>query len=393
LNLLFISPSNAIGGAERSLYEMVRYLHSQGHQVFVALPPSDDPSFTTLLRPFVAGCLYLPFMPLNLLRNLSVTAVLKGWFKRIIRSRGAWLYSVPRLVQFIKNQQIELVYTNTMLVLDGAIAARLCGIPHVQHVREITGYGKGALYALPLQTRPLRFKNWAGKLHRSVIANSEYVATEQAAYFPMEKTAVLYNMVEVPKQSPRDRLFPNTLGMVANVTSKVKNHLFFVKVAALLAPRFPDLKFVVYGKLPPADDPYLQTLHTAIQQYSLQERWEFKGVCQDPLPMYASIGVLLHPYPFETFGRIYLEAMSHGVPIVAAAGGGALELVRHNQTGLLFDENNVEQAAAQVEFLWNTPETCARLSRAGMAFVATFRPETIGPTLSALLSSASSARS
>lgn len=373
MNILFISPSNTIGGAERSLYEMLKYLHGQGHNLFVALPPSNEREFEHLLRPYVSGLLFIPLMPVNCLSGLSFFQSLKGWTKRLLDSRGAWLYSVPRLIRFIRRHRIDRVHTNTLLVLDGAFAARWAGVPHVQHVREITGYGAGALYALPLQKRPQWFKRWAGKLHHLIIANSKYVAAAHAAFFPSDKIRVCYNIVETGEIAARDGFHPLTLGMVANVSSRVKNHLLFIRVAALLAPRFPDLRFYIYGKMPPAADPYRQSLEQAVVRYGLQKKLYFKGVCNDPVAMYGNLGALLHPYPYETFGRIYVEAMGHGLPVVAAAGGGATELISNDETGLLFTPDDAEQAALLLENLLTTPELYARLSRNGIRHAQTFR--------------------
>jgi glycosyltransferase involved in cell wall biosynthesis len=52
---------------------------------------------------------------------------------------------------------------------------------------------------------------------------------------------------------------------------------------------------------------------------------------------YASSDIFVFPAVNETFGNVVLEAMSSGLPVVAAAKGGQLDLVNHKQTGLLFD--------------------------------------------------------
>ena len=51
--------------------------------------------------------------------------------------------------------------------------------------------------------------------------------------------------------------------------------------------------------------------------------------------MYASADVFCFPSTTDTFGQVLLEAGASGLPVVAAAAGGALELVAHGYTGLL----------------------------------------------------------
>ena len=68
---------------------------------------------------------------------------------------------------------------------------------------------------------------------------------------------------------------------------------------------------------------------------------------------------------FETFGMVVAEAMLLGVPVIASRIGGLPFVVDEGATGLLFEPGNVGELMMQVRRLWENPELCKRMGRAG----------------------------
>lgn len=68
---------------------------------------------------------------------------------------------------------------------------------------------------------------------------------------------------------------------------------------------------------------------------------------------------------FESFGIVAAEAMSHGIPVVASRIGALAETVQDGVTGLLFDVGDACDLALKLRALWDDPERCRRLGRAG----------------------------
>jgi glycosyltransferase involved in cell wall biosynthesis/predicted metal-dependent phosphoesterase TrpH len=71
--------------------------------------------------------------------------------------------------------------------------------------------------------------------------------------------------------------------------------------------------------------------------------------------VYASADVFCFPSTSDTFGQVLLEAAASGLPAIAAAIGGALELVRHGQTGLLVPPDDPGSLAAAIQELAMLP--------------------------------------
>ncbi|MEU6842976.1 glycosyltransferase family 1 protein [Streptomyces sp. NPDC046716] len=86
--------------------------------------------------------------------------------------------------------------------------------------------------------------------------------------------------------------------------------------------------------------------------------------------IYASLDVFVHTGPFETFCQTVQEAMASGVPVIAPAAGGPLDLVAHGTTGLLVPPGDAGAVHDAVARLAADPGLRAAYGAAGRAAVA-----------------------
>lgn len=82
---------------------------------------------------------------------------------------------------------------------------------------------------------------------------------------------------------------------------------------------------------------------------------------------YRAANILVHSAVEETFGNVVAEAMACGTPVVAASGGGVVELIRHGCTGLIVPPHQAAQLAEAISQLLDGPELCARIGAAAAA--------------------------
>ncbi|MFJ3671616.1 glycosyltransferase family 4 protein [Streptomyces sp. NPDC090106] len=85
--------------------------------------------------------------------------------------------------------------------------------------------------------------------------------------------------------------------------------------------------------------------------------------------IFASFDVFAHTGPFETFCQTVQEAMASGVPVIAPAVGGPLDLVAHGHTGLLVPPGDADAVRDAVRALAADPQLRAAYGAAGRAMV------------------------
>ncbi|WP_431974265.1 glycosyltransferase family 4 protein [Micromonospora haikouensis] len=135
------------------------------------------------------------------------------------------------------------------------------------------------------------------------------------------------------------------------------------KRADLLAAtaRLPGVRVVVAG-----DGPARRHLERALPGVT------FLGVQQGAAlaRLYASLDVFVHTGPHETFGQTIQEAAASGVPVVAPASGGPVDLVQPGVTGLLVPPGDPVALADAVAELAADPARRAAYGAAARALVA-----------------------
>ena len=147
-----------------------------------------------------------------------------------------------------------------------------------------------------------------------------------------------------------------------------------IRALALLAPRYPDLRYAIAGQ-----GPERAALEQLARSEGVADRVRFlSGLDDDFLPLaYALASVYVGASrqtarDVEGFGIALLEAQAAGIPVVAGQSGGIPDAVQDGVTGLLTDPEDPGGVAAAVAGLLDDPARARQFGAAGRAAVEQF---------------------
>jgi glycosyltransferase involved in cell wall biosynthesis len=241
--------------------------------------------------------------------------------------------------------------------LSGLVAARLLDIPVVGSFHtELGPYTLHLTHDLLVAQAMDLWVDWFYRQCRLVLAPTTAVADALRARGHRE-VAVWGRGVDSDRFAPRRRnpeLRDHLLGdghvllLSVGRLSHEKRIDVLLEAYRQLSEHTPSARLIVVG-----DGPARASLEEQAPG-GVQFLGELRG---DSLAqVYASADVFCFPSTTDTFGQVLLEASASGLPTVAAAAGGALELVEHRSTGLLVSPDDpIALAAALVELVDDIP--------------------------------------
>jgi glycosyltransferase involved in cell wall biosynthesis len=135
------------------------------------------------------------------------------------------------------------------------------------------------------------------------------------------------------------------VGMIARMNAEYKNHRGFLRAAKLLCEKLPNTHFVIAG-----DGPLRVELEGEAAALGLQDRVRFLGDRRDVPAVLHSLDVAVVPSASESLSNVMLEAMAAGVPVVATAVGGSIEIGAEGRAVLVpaHDEHALAEGLARV---------------------------------------------
>jgi glycosyltransferase involved in cell wall biosynthesis len=143
---------------------------------------------------------------------------------------------------------------------------------------------------------------------------------------------------------------------------EIKRPELFLEILSRVAGGVPEARGLLVGGL---EENRRKWLESVARDCNVAERIWFAGEQRAMSPWYRTMRVYTHTSRSEGFPKTALEAMAHGLPVVAFRVGGLPEAVAHEETGFLCEPDDREGFARRVAELLVSPGRAAEMGRAG----------------------------
>ncbi len=151
-----------------------------------------------------------------------------------------------------------------------------------------------------------------------------------------------------------------------------KGQDLFLRIAEAWCKTSATGRFVLIGHAFNEDQGFEQSLREFIRHHGLRERVHMIPFQREIAAVLSDLDLLIHAsIKPEPFGRVLIEAMAVGVPVVAARAGGVPEIITHDENGLLAEPGSVPSYVDQVARVLRDAGLRDRLRTAGQHSVET----------------------
>jgi glycosyltransferase involved in cell wall biosynthesis len=367
VKVLFVTPLGMLGGAERSLLDMLAALRLVAPNIELSVLTFAPGPLLERARHYVPNVSMLELPP-----ELAELGEGASFRERFPHRATSVLRFLRRLSRRIEEEAPDVVHTNGIKA--HVLCSAACLRPTVLHFRDFMRERKTSRLALgPIVA--------VGR--RLGVANSNAVARDVEACFPRLRVRAVPNAIDLEDFSPGSvcpeilsqwagmpPALPGTISYgLAATYARWKGHDLYLRAAALFRQRRPDVpvRFYVIGS------PIYSTVGSQYSEEEVRDLVERLGLSGHVglvpfqaamAPVYRALDIVVHASTRpEPFGRTVAEAMACGRPVIVAEEGGARELFTPGVSAIGCRPRSVLGLADAMEALGTAPELAAELGR------------------------------
>jgi L-malate glycosyltransferase len=294
-------------------------------------------------------------------RNLGITVDV------VEEDKFSFLPAVKATKKIIQGKQVHILHTHRYKEnILGYLAS--CGMKNVslistQHGMPSKSWNHNPRYAA---TQKINFY-FLSKFFKLTVAVSKDIKDNLVREygFPKEKIEVIHNGIQMPGNIICDsRKDSFTIGSAGRLFPE-KDYALFVNLANAVVKIKPGIRFLLAG-----EGPERGNIQNLVRDSGLEESFTFLGFVNDMSAFYRRLNLYVNTSLHEGIPMSVLEAMAHGLPVIAPDVGGFHEIIEEGAQGYLVRERDPEEFADRILRLYENHELRNQMSLAAREKVA-----------------------
>jgi glycosyltransferase involved in cell wall biosynthesis len=370
LSVAFFSHSSELGGAERSLLDLIRGLTSRGIICNIIMP------YRGPLTDKLLACGSGIFIP------DESSQMSEGWWwadtagDLTCDKLSETMDEVEKvLLPELRALAPDVIYSQTIVSPWGAFCAERLGVPHAIAAREYGELDHRLIFALGFD----RSMKALYESSEAVFCVTEDVWLTLFAPDTLTKADVVYSGVAIPSHGAE--LSVNTInqhqevltnhkfkiGIFASVAPG-KGQLDLIRACILLAKRGRQITCYLAGHV--ADKSYQTEIQHEIDSSGFADLFVKVGFVESPYALMSQMDLVVSCSVLEAFGRTLIEALILGVPIIYANTGGSSEIFQNGEHGFAYEPGNYSTLASLIENIIENPDAAKARTAQGVKHIA-----------------------
>jgi len=338
--ILFTMPGKVAGGGHLGTLEIMDRLRHYGFEP-IAVVNQINTAITSLLD-----------------HNSIPFIFIAGYPGPVLRNTASFLTQIYLFRKAIISEKISLIHLSDLITGHyGILAAKLAGIPSIMHMKSLYW---------------LKEYGWANRMVISqadlIIAISNVVNNAcLQARLPAKKIITLHDAVEpqsFPEKSKTEaeakkalRIAQNkfVIGFVGRLGVEWKNEPLVYNLAGKLSKERKDLVLLVVGGPFDGEEDTFNESKELAKKLGGDTEIVFTGERRDIPQILPAMDLYLVPSREEPFGRVVIEGMAVGLPVVGSNNGGIPEIITDGHDGFLLPPDDLNAWIKILKTLINNP--------------------------------------
>ena len=357
MKVMLIGTDSAVSGAGLSMITLAECLKEQGINVVIVVKLGHTESILRKrgIEHYVIDCQSWVYSA----KANAVKMFCAGWAKRILNIPAYFKY-----MSIMKKENPDIVHINTATSGLAGVVAQKLRKKIVWHIRELMEEDLDCTFAHPRYSKNIMAKS------NAIITISKAVFNKYSRIFPITPMYLIYNGID-------NRTFLNASHSILEKQKTVfticgrihQNKGQFEVVTAMknILKKF-DCELWIVGD---GDFREVKRIKDYIKNNKIpEERIIFYGKVTNVPDILGKTDIAIVASRYEAFGRVTVEAMLSGCLVIGANSGGTAELIKHEKTGLLYQQGNPKDLEQKLLFALSHTVEMRSLADAGRCYAA-----------------------